>query len=141
MDAEIFIPLVVVPAFLATVFSIFYMFFTTRHKERMMLIERGVDASIFIERKRSGPRALKIALLMAGLGMGLLLGSILSALTPIDEEVIHMAMMLLCGGAGLTLYYVIEHRFFSRNDYFEPEPPRPSQFDFEEELAREEKGV
>ncbi len=34
-------------AFFATVFGIFYVHYTTRNKERMALIEKGADASLF----------------------------------------------------------------------------------------------
>ena len=34
-------------AFFATVFGIYYVHITTRNKERMALIEKGADASLF----------------------------------------------------------------------------------------------
>ncbi len=50
MGPEILIPL---SLFLA-IFGIFYLFVSTRNKERLALIEKGVDASIFMKGKQSG---------------------------------------------------------------------------------------
>ena len=35
-----------------TFFGIFYLYFSTRNKERLALIEKGVDAKIFMLRRR-----------------------------------------------------------------------------------------
>ena len=40
-------PLIAFIAFFATVFGIMYIHYTTRNKERMALIEKGADASLF----------------------------------------------------------------------------------------------
>jgi L-cystine uptake protein TcyP (sodium:dicarboxylate symporter family) len=40
--------LVIVLVLFGTIFGIVYLFISSRHKERMSLIEKGIDASIFI---------------------------------------------------------------------------------------------
>lgn len=88
---------------------------TASHKERMALIENGLDASIFEKPKRkrrekkprpSGYGALKFGMLAVGLGLGLVTGAILNVV--IDAEPLpHFAMMLICGGGALIAYYNI----------------------------------
>ena len=105
-----------------TFFGIFYLFFSTRNKERLALIEKGVDAKIFMQgerRKGSSSFAkvflLNIALLAMGIGVGILLGTILSynfgyngtwenrPANYIDEGVFYSASIFLCAGAALLV--------------------------------------
>ena len=50
--AELLIPI----SFFLVVFGIIYLYFSTRNKERLALIEKGADASIFNLGKRSDHR-------------------------------------------------------------------------------------
>jgi hypothetical protein len=105
-----------------TFFGIFYLYFSTRNKERLALIEKGVDAKIFMQgerRKGSSSFAkvflLNIALLAMGIGVGILLGTILSynfgysgtwenrPVNYIDEGVFYSASIFLCAGAALLV--------------------------------------
>jgi hypothetical protein len=102
-------------AMFATVFGILYVFFTTRHKERLALIEKGADASLFTAERRTGERrtgmtALKLGMLAVGIGVGILLGSIINATTLLPEEVSYFSMIFLCGGLSLISYYFFERR-------------------------------
>jgi len=40
-------PVIVFIALFATVFGVTYVFFTTRNKERLAMIEKGVDSKLF----------------------------------------------------------------------------------------------
>ena len=104
----------------AVIFGVFYLHFSTRNKERLSLIEK-VDAKIFMsgERKKAAPFAkvfiLNIALLAMGIGVGILLGSILAynfgysgsySNRPdnyIDEGVFYSASIFLSAGAALLI--------------------------------------
>jgi hypothetical protein len=102
-------------ALFATVFGILYMFFTTRHKERLALIEKGADASLFTSERRTGERrtgmtALKLGMLAVGIGVGILLGSIINTTTLLPEEVAYFSMIFLCGGISLIIYYLVEKK-------------------------------
>ncbi len=89
---------------------------TAKHKERMALIENGLDASIFDkpkkEKKRKADRphnkykALKYGMMAVGLGLGLILGTFLNVFLRI-EPLPQFAMMLICGGGALIQYYNI----------------------------------
>ena len=86
---EVLIPLIV----FGTIFGVLYVFFMTRNKERLALIEKGADATLF----KSGPSKnsfgiiiLNIALLAIGIGVGVLLANLL-VMSGMDDEVITLA--------------------------------------------------
>ena len=73
-------PMIVFLALFATIFGIAYVFLTTRNKERLMMIEKGADATLF-ERKGTKFSIAKfipnIALLFVGIGFGIFVGWVL----------------------------------------------------------------
>ena len=92
-----------------TFFGIFYLFFSTRNKERLALIEKGADASIFnLGQKRKGSLSyakvfiLNVALLLMGIGVGMIIGSILHNSFDLQEEVF-AACVLISAGAALFI--------------------------------------
>ena len=88
-----------------------YLFFTTRHKERMALIEQGKEANIFYSNKRffaSG--ALKFGLLLMGIGVGILVGTLLAAMGMMEEPA-YFSSIFLFGGLGLVLNYKITSKW------------------------------
>ncbi len=100
MNAEaILIPLIV----FSSVFGIFFVWISTRNKERMALIEKGADASLFATKKRNFTNiTLKIGMLAVGIGTGILIGSLLSNYTTLDEEVAYPSMIFLFAGLFLV---------------------------------------
>jgi hypothetical protein len=104
-----------------TFFGIFYLYFSTRNKERMALIEKGVDASIFMKgaSKRTPPIwkifILNLGLLAMGIGVGILLGSLLTyyfgysgtwenrPVNYITSETFYSASIFLCAGSALLI--------------------------------------
>ncbi len=97
--------------FFIVIFSVFYVYLTTRSKERMALIEKGESASIFSDqgsRKINDKyRALKFGLLSMGIGAGFLIANILSTYLPLSEEPTFFSCIFLGGGIGLITYYGI----------------------------------
>ena len=97
---DVLVPLIV----FGTLFAILYVYFTTRNKERLALIEKGADASLF----KTGPSkntfgivVLNIALLAIGIGVGVLLGNLLD-IAGMDDEIAMTSMIFVCGGLGLV---------------------------------------
>jgi Na+-driven multidrug efflux pump len=90
----------------ALVVLIYYFSRKAKHKERMALIEKGIDASIFIKEETTFHKVLLWGMLIGGIGLGLLLGYIFSVYTPMRQEIIMPIMALLFGGLGLIGYYV-----------------------------------
>lgn len=58
---------------LATIFGIFYLYFTTRNRERMALIEQGMDPNL-----ANSDFWVIVALIGAGMAGGLILGDLLT---------------------------------------------------------------
>lgn len=101
MDEEILIPL----SFFAAIFGMVYLYYTTRNKERLALIEKGADASIFNIGKRSGSSwkviVLNLAFLLMGIGIGVFIANVLDTYTTLDDDAVYPAMIFLMAGVGL----------------------------------------
>ncbi len=107
--AEIIIPLSV----FATIFGIFYLYISTRNRERMVLIEKGADASLF----RTGQKTptlrklivLNIALTMVGIGLGITLAIFLYSLTGMEE--VYPASIFTMAGLGLLTSFLLSNKY------------------------------
>ena len=107
MNSEFLIPI----SFFAMVYGIVYLII--RRKERLALIEKGADASIF-ESSKKEPSSLKWGLLLIGIGVGILLGKVLAVYTRLNEEAAFFSMICLFGGIGLIIFHVIAHKCMER---------------------------
>jgi hypothetical protein len=75
--------------------------------ERMALIEKGEQPFQIKHSNTSIP--LRFSLLLMGFGLGLLIGYFLDSAFGM-EEVAYFSMILLFGGGGLGLAYIIEEK-------------------------------
>lgn len=99
--------LIIIPVIFAAIFGVFYLYFSTRNQERLALIEKGADASIFVKGKtQTAPiwkvLILNIALLLMGIGVGVFIASILEQYTTLGEPV-YPATIFLMAGIGLFI--------------------------------------
>ncbi len=136
--------IVLVTTFFSTLSFLFKTYFTTRHKERMALIESGRDMSVFKPKKRQTNRALKLGLLFFGIGAGILTGSIVEFLLGLEPPLGIFAMMFIFGGVALVLFYLIEarHTFEDVEEKFVAPQGRKIKVEeepFETELRMEER--
>ncbi|MCC7523216.1 MAG: hypothetical protein IT250_00245 [Chitinophagaceae bacterium] len=82
---------VLVPiSFFLLVFGIVYVFLSLRNKERLALIEKGVDAGVFFSRKRNSITlfriiVLNVALLLMGVGVGVSVALLIGNYNEIDD--------------------------------------------------------
>lgn len=104
-------------AFFAMVFGIMYLFYTTRNRERMALIEKGADASLFNTGKTHvpwfswGKFALKMGMLLIGVGLGIIAGAILDSIDAFPASVAgYFSMIFIFGGLALVIFYLIDRR-------------------------------
>ena len=110
-------PVIVFIAFFASVFGIAYIHYTTRNKERLALIEKGAEASLFNTGKE-GPKfnfswskfTLKIGMLSMGIALGIIAGAINEANNFMPNEPGYGAMIFFFGGLSLVLYYIIDRK-------------------------------
>ena len=93
-----------------TIFGISYLYFYTRNKERQALIEKGMDAKIFITERKPLYILMKLGLLSIGAAIGLLLGYMFKVQFQMEEEVAYPSMIFLFIGIALVLSYFIEKK-------------------------------
>lgn len=97
---------IILPAMFGVVFGIYYLYISTRNKERLALIEKGADASIFFSTKKSltptwKVLVLNVAVLMMGIGLGIFIGNLLHISVGLPEEVAFPGTIFLLGGISL----------------------------------------
>jgi hypothetical protein len=102
-------------AFFATVFGMYYVGINTRNKERMALIEKGADASLFNTGKEQsflnwGKFTLKIGMLFMGIALGIIVGSLLDEQGTMMSGPAYVSMIFLFGGLSLVLFYIIDRK-------------------------------
>ncbi len=109
---EALIPLLGIIVPFATAFGIVYILYSTRHRERMSMIDKGMDPQI-ARPAPDGRRAMRNGLFMVGIGLGLLAGWIIqhALLGPDSENPLPFFIgIAVLGGASLMVYY----QFFGR---------------------------
>lgn len=89
------------------IFAIIYI--GIRRKERMALLEKGVDASFFIS-KQTNTITLKLGMLFVGIAVGVILGEVLYVNSHMHESVSYFSMIFLFGGLSLIINYFIERK-------------------------------
>jgi hypothetical protein len=110
---EVLVPITLFVGAFAMVFGIRYL----SNKEKMAMIERGIDPGI----NRASPKpfqSLKFGLLMVGLGIGLLLALfvVLQARLDDDEAVpVYFGLLSVFGGFGLIASYIIEKKWLDNH--------------------------
>ena len=108
MAAAIIVPV----SFFLVVFAITYLYFSTRNKERMALIEKGADASIFLSGKTKNRLPfwkvflLNFALLLFGTGLAIFIGSILQEMR-VDGDVAYPGAIFTMAGISLLIGFFL----------------------------------
>lgn len=105
---EVLIPLI----FFSSAFGVIYLFFTTRNKERMAMIEKGQSAELFNQNRkwRLQTWTLKAGILFIGISLGIVLGGLLDNTGLLPEGIAYPAMIFMCGGIGLIISYFLERK-------------------------------
>ncbi|BDW91475.1 DUF6249 domain-containing protein [Allomuricauda sp. XS_ASV26] len=100
---------IILPIIFGVIFAIAYLFFSTRNKERLALIEKGADASIFMKGRREGAAPfwkiiiLNLSLLLMGIGVAIFVASILHYNLGVEDEVAYPGTIFLLAGVGLMV--------------------------------------
>jgi hypothetical protein len=99
--------IIIVAVVFGAIFGVFYLYYSTRNKERLALIEKGADASIFVKGKRDHAApfwkiiTLNLALLLMGIGIAIFIASIMVHSVGLDEDVAYPGTIFLMAGIGL----------------------------------------
>jgi len=92
-----------------SIFGVFYLFISSRNKERLALIEKGADASIFNIGKRAGSSwkviIINLAFLLMGIGLGVFIATLLDSYTNLESDAVYPALIFLMAGLGLYAGY------------------------------------
>lgn len=104
-------------AFFATIFGVVYVHYSTRNKERMALIEKGADASLFNTGKEAikwnfswSKFTLKLGMLAMGIAVGIMVAAIMAQSQILDEDALYPSMIFFFGGLSLVLFYIIDRK-------------------------------
>jgi hypothetical protein len=92
----------------ATIFGIVYLIVVTRYRERMSMLDKGIDPSAFGLKDKKVSYTLKLGMLSIGIALGILMGSYLYKTDYLDRVPAYFAMTFLFGGLSLVLNFFVE---------------------------------
>lgn len=105
---------IIVPLIIGAIFGIFYLHYSTRNRERMALIEKGADASIFVKGRgklRAAPIwkvfTLNLSLLLMGIGVGIFIAFLLHYNMGVEQQVAYPGTIFLMAGIGLFVGFTL----------------------------------
>jgi hypothetical protein len=94
----------------ATIFGIAYLIIVTRNRERMSMLEKGVEASFFRSKESSRANTLKFGMLFVGIALGVIMANVLQNSDILGRFAAYFSMTFLFGGLSLILNYVIDRK-------------------------------
>ena len=97
---------------LGTIFGFIYaiVHLNVKRKERMAMLAKGADPSMFHEKVRVKVTSLRYGLLLVGVGIGILLGNFLVDNADFVPEVAYFSMTFIFGGIALIISYFMGKR-------------------------------
>ena len=99
----------VIIAISLVIFGGIYYYFTTRHRERMALIERGLDSGLFKREPSYLPLVLALGLVSIGIALGIAAGAYIATLDfPGAGYAIPVCIFLFLGLSLILSYYLIK---------------------------------
>ena len=110
-----FIGLVAVVLIFGAIPAIVIFIASRRHKERMEMLSKGVNASLFAQAPSPGSKSLLWGLIAVAVGLALLISSVL-VMRHFDRGLMMASLILLFGGGATLLYWRItaKDREFAR---------------------------
>jgi peptidoglycan/LPS O-acetylase OafA/YrhL len=103
MEDQTVVAIVVVSLF-GTIFFTLYYYFLARNKERMALIEAGLDLSQFYKKQVRISQWLRLGIFAVGIGIGLLIVGLISQYqTGNIVDVLKVSIIVLCGGVAMIV--------------------------------------
>lgn len=101
--------------FFSVIFGIAYLYYSTRNRERLALIDKGMDASVFAKgRERTQPiwkvLIVNMALLLMGIGSGVMIGGLLAEVAGVNWDIAMPGSIFLMAGTGLFIGFFITRK-------------------------------
>lgn len=106
-------PVLIIALIFGAIFGVFYLYFSTRNKERLALIEKGADASIFVQQRRGTPAPfwkifiLNLSLLLIGIGLAIFIATFLVHNVGFEYRVAYPGAIFLMAGIGLFVGFTL----------------------------------
>lgn len=100
-------PVLVLSVIFGFIYAVIYI--QVRKKERLAMLEKGADPSIFNVEQRP-VSYLKYGIFLVGIAIGILLGNVLEVSTTLQPVVAYFSMIFFFGGLGLILSHIIEKK-------------------------------
>lgn len=91
------------------IFLVWYFNHKAKSKERLLLIEKGVDIQEFLQNQNPSNTFLKISVVIIGLGFAFGLQAILLRIG-VNDEPLYLAVLFLCGGVSLFIVQRINRK-------------------------------
>jgi hypothetical protein len=84
-----------------------FLFIRAKQKERIVLIEKGIDITQLHSKKYDHYTNMRTGILLIALAIGLIIGYIISSITGINVYITYAVCLLMCEGIGFLIYYHI----------------------------------
>ena len=107
--AQLLIPI----SLFAMIFGIVYFAITTSHREKIAMIEAGMNPK---EEKEKSHNKLRGALLFVFVPLGILVGRVMFKQLGMEAEICQLIFAFLFGGLGLSLTYILEQTVLKNKD-------------------------
>lgn len=109
---------IILPIIFGVIFGMYYLYISARNRERLALIEKGGDASIFYStRKYATPVwkviVLNLGLLLVGIGIGIFLANLFTNNFGMEEDVAFPGTIFLMAGIGLLAGFFVTKKLNS----------------------------
>ncbi|MEO2129185.1 MAG: DUF6249 domain-containing protein [Christiangramia sp.] len=102
---------IILPIIFGVIFGIYYLYISARNRERLALIEKGAEASIFYSKKKQITPVWKVivinlGLLLMGIGIGIFVANLLTEIG-INSDVAFPGTIFLLAGIGLLTGFFV----------------------------------
>ncbi|NWJ52708.1 MAG: hypothetical protein HXX14_17775 [Bacteroidetes bacterium] len=103
-----------------------------RKKERLMLIQAGLDPATFDKSEKTSLSTVKLGMLLVAVGLGILIANIIVKFGVMDRDATVFSLVFLFGGISLLVSYFLEKKQLKEQLPAENEKPEPEKVEQEE---------
>lgn len=103
---DILVPIV----FFGVVFGIVYIIVTANHKEKMTMIEKGADPTLFKRQKWGHYNTFKYGLFLVGISIGIFVAGALDEADITSDVAAYFSSILFFGGLALVAAFLLRKK-------------------------------